>query len=142
MENIQIKTDDIQLDQLLKLASIVESGGQVKYMIADELIKLNGNIVTERRRKIQSDYNKKNNIIPKTINKKVTEILEISQKSSGNSKDSYSDLSKKEKEVLLRDLSKEMKLANQFDNILINNILEKAEEEVFNIVSSFLSQEN
>lgn len=68
---------------------------------------------TERRRKIQSDYNKKNNIIPKTINKKVTEILEISQKSSGNSKDSYSDLSKKEKEVLLRDLSKEMKLAAQ-----------------------------
>lgn len=68
---------------------------------------------TERRRKIQSDYNKKNNIVPKTINKKVTEILEISQKSSGNSKDSYSDLSKKEKEVLLRDLSKEMKLAAQ-----------------------------
>ncbi|WP_418627161.1 RNA-binding S4 domain-containing protein [Anaerosinus sp.] len=53
MENIQIKTDDIQLDQLLKLASIVESGGQVKYMIADELIKLNGNIVTERRRRIR-----------------------------------------------------------------------------------------
>ena len=53
MENIQIKTDDIQLDQLLKLASIVESDGQVKYMIADELIKLNGNIVTERRRKIR-----------------------------------------------------------------------------------------
>lgn len=68
---------------------------------------------TERRRKIQSDYNKKNNIIPKTINKKVTEILEISQRNSGNSKDSYSDLSKKEKEVLLRDLSKEMKLAAQ-----------------------------
>lgn len=68
---------------------------------------------TERRRKIQSDYNKKNNIVPKTINKKVTEILEISQRNSGNSKDSYSDLSKKEKEVLLRDLSKEMKLAAQ-----------------------------
>ncbi len=42
----------------------------------------------------------------------------------------------------LKKASKEMKLANQFDNILINNILEKAEEEVFNIVSSFLSQEN
>lgn len=53
MENIQIKTDDIQLDQLLKLASVVDSGGQVKYMIADELIKLNGTIVTERRKKIK-----------------------------------------------------------------------------------------
>ena len=68
---------------------------------------------TERRRKIQSEYNEKNNIVPKTINKKVTEILEISKKNSGNSKDSYSDLSKKEKEVLLKDLSKEMKLAAQ-----------------------------
>lgn len=68
---------------------------------------------TERRRKIQSEYNKKNNIVPKTINKKVTEILEISQKSSSNGKDSYSNLSKKEKEVLLKDLSKEMKLAAQ-----------------------------
>ena len=68
---------------------------------------------TERRRKIQSEYNEKNNIVPKTINKKVTEILEISKKNSGNGKDSYSDLSKKEKEVLLKDLSKEMKLAAQ-----------------------------
>ena len=68
---------------------------------------------TERRRKIQSEYNEKNNIVPKTINKKVTEILEISQKSSSNDKDSYSNLSKKEKEVLLKDLSKEMKLAAQ-----------------------------
>lgn len=68
---------------------------------------------TERRRKIQSEYNKKNNIVPKTINKKVTEILEISKKDSGNDKDSYSSLSKKEKEVLLKDLSKEMKLAAQ-----------------------------
>ena len=59
---------------------------------------------TERRRKIQSEYNEKNNIVPKTINKKVTEILEISKKNSGNGKDSYSDLSKKEKEVLLKDL--------------------------------------
>ena len=68
---------------------------------------------TERRRKIQSEYNEKNNIVPKTINKKVTEILEISQKSNGNKKDSYASLSKKEKEIILKDLSKEMKLAAQ-----------------------------
>lgn len=68
---------------------------------------------TERRRKIQSEYNEKNNIVPKTINKKVTEILEISQKSNDNKKDSYASLSKKEKEIILKDLSKEMKLAAQ-----------------------------
>ena len=53
MENIIIKTDDIQLDQLLKLASVVQFGGQVKYMIIDESIKLNGKIVTEKRKKIR-----------------------------------------------------------------------------------------
>lgn len=68
---------------------------------------------TERRRKIQSEYNTKNHITPKTINKKVTEILEISEKNKENSKDPYSNLGKKEKEILLKDLSKEMKLAAQ-----------------------------
>ncbi len=42
----------------------------------------------------------------------------------------------------LKKASEEIKLANQFDNIVINNLLEKAEEEVLNIVSSFLSKEN
>jgi guanylate kinase len=33
----------------------------------------------------------------------------------------------------------EMKLADQFDNIIINDILEKAEKEVYDIVNSFLN---
>ena len=68
---------------------------------------------TARRRKLQTEYNTKNNITPKTIRKKITEILEISEKDKSNNKNSYSDLSKKEKEILLKDLSKEMKLAAQ-----------------------------
>ncbi|MGN1043592.1 MAG: excinuclease ABC subunit UvrB [Acutalibacteraceae bacterium] len=68
---------------------------------------------TARRRKLQTEYNTKNNITPKTIRKKITEILEISEKDKSYNKSSYSDLSKKEKETLLKDLSKEMKLAAQ-----------------------------
>ena len=44
MEKITIHTENIQLDQLLKWAGIVESGGQVKLMLEDEIIKVNGNI--------------------------------------------------------------------------------------------------
>ena len=53
MQKIEINTDEIQLDQLLKWAAIVNSGGQVKFMIEDEIIKLNGVIVTARRKKIK-----------------------------------------------------------------------------------------
>ena len=50
---IQITTEFIKLDQLLKWAGIIESGGQVKLLLADELIKLNGAIETAKRRKIK-----------------------------------------------------------------------------------------
>lgn len=53
METIEINTETIQLDQLLKWAGIIESGGQVKMLLADELIKLNGAIETAKRRKIK-----------------------------------------------------------------------------------------
>ena len=52
MEKILIKTENINLDQLLKWASIVDSGGIVKFMIEDQLIKVNGEVVTQRRKKI------------------------------------------------------------------------------------------
>lgn len=53
METIEINTETIQLDQLLKWAGIIESGGQVKLLLADELIKLNGASETAKRRKIK-----------------------------------------------------------------------------------------
>lgn len=53
MEEISITTNTIQLDQFLKWAGIVESGGQVKLFIEDGLILVNGSQVTERRKKLQ-----------------------------------------------------------------------------------------
>ncbi len=52
MEKINISTPTIQLDQLLKWAGIVESGGQVKLFIEDGIIMVNGIKIHERRKKI------------------------------------------------------------------------------------------
>lgn len=52
MEKIAINTAVINLDQLLKWAGIVQTGGQVKSMIEEGMIKLNHSIVTERRKKV------------------------------------------------------------------------------------------
>lgn len=52
MEKISIHTETIQLDQLLKWAGIIESGGQIKYFLDNESISVNGKIVTEKRKKI------------------------------------------------------------------------------------------
>ena len=52
MQKIAIHTDDIQLDQFLKIAGAVMTGGEVKMLIADGLIKKNGVVETARRRKL------------------------------------------------------------------------------------------
>lgn len=65
---------------------------------------------TARRREKQSKYNEENGIVPKTIKKKVAEILEISthknDKTFSNRK-----LTKGEKKKLIEELTKEMKAA-------------------------------
>jgi ribosome-associated protein len=53
MEEIGISTETIQLDQFLKWAGIVETGGQVRLFIEDGLIFINNIQVHERRKKIQ-----------------------------------------------------------------------------------------
>lgn len=67
---------------------------------------------TERRRSIQNSYNQENGIVPKTITKKVADILEIS---SHNDKEVYDKkgkrLTKEEKQKLIESLTKEMKAA-------------------------------
>lgn len=52
IEKISIHTDTIQLDQFLKWAGITDSGGQTKYFLEHKSIKINGIVVTEKRKKI------------------------------------------------------------------------------------------
>ena len=51
--NIEIDGEFIKLDALLKLAGIAETGGHAKEIILDELVKLNGDLVTQRGKKIR-----------------------------------------------------------------------------------------
>ena len=64
---------------------------------------------TERRRAIQQRYNAEHGIIPKTIEKKVSDIIEISTHSED--KKPKQKLTKAEREKLIEQLTKEMKSA-------------------------------
>lgn len=67
---------------------------------------------TQRRRTIQMNYNKEHNIVPKTIVKKVGDILEISEKSEIQNKfKENKKLTQNEKNRLINELTKEMKAA-------------------------------
>ena len=64
---------------------------------------------TERRRKIQEDYNEKHGIIPKTIVKEIREI--ISNEETSNNKNTKQKMSKKDKELIMMNIENEMKEA-------------------------------
>ena len=55
MRIIKINTEYIKLQQLLKLSNISNSGSDIKYYISKNMIKLNGNIVSERGKKIRNN---------------------------------------------------------------------------------------
>lgn len=65
---------------------------------------------TNRRREIQMEYNRQNNITPQTIKKDVRDIIEISPKKNDDKK-SVSRMSKLEREQLIKRLTVEMKQA-------------------------------
>ena len=50
---IEITTEYIKLDQLLKFAQIAENGAMAKEMIWDEIVSVNGEICTMRGKKIR-----------------------------------------------------------------------------------------
>lgn len=52
-KQINIEGEYIRLDQLLKLADLVASGGHAKLVILDGDVKVNGQIVTQRGKKIR-----------------------------------------------------------------------------------------
>lgn len=53
MEKISIYTEYIKLDALLKFASAVGTGGEAKQAVADGLVRVNGEICTQRGRKLR-----------------------------------------------------------------------------------------
>ncbi len=66
---------------------------------------------TERRRKIQDDYNKAHGIVPKTVIKSVREILELSKSQAEAQKKSGKKLTKSEVVEEIAKLEKQMKEA-------------------------------
>lgn len=53
MEKIHIHTEYIKLDQLLKLANFVSSGGEARFMIEDGDVKVNGEVEIRRGKKLR-----------------------------------------------------------------------------------------
>ena len=53
METIQIETEFIKLDSLLKFAALVGTGGEAKYAIQEGMVKVNGEACTMRGKKIR-----------------------------------------------------------------------------------------
>jgi len=53
-KDVSITTEYIKLDQLLKFASVVNSGGIAKMLILDSAVKVNGEIMNMRGKKIRS----------------------------------------------------------------------------------------
>lgn len=52
METIRIRDEFIKLGQALKLAGMVDSGVDAKYVIQDGLVKVNGQVETQRGKKL------------------------------------------------------------------------------------------
>ena len=52
IEDIEIETEESQLDQFLKWAGVLPSGGEVKALLAEGLIFRNGEKESARRRKL------------------------------------------------------------------------------------------
>ena len=53
MEALLIQTEFIKLQDLLKFASLVSTGGEAKNRIADGQVRVNGEVCTQRGKKIR-----------------------------------------------------------------------------------------
>ena len=53
LETIPIKTEFIKLDSLLKYANILSSGGEAKMAIQNGAVTVNGEVCTQRGKKIR-----------------------------------------------------------------------------------------
>lgn len=72
MIETNISTEYIKLDQLLKLANAVEGGGMAKNVILDGLVKVNGEVVLQRGKKLREgdivEFNDEKYLITKSLN--------------------------------------------------------------------------
>ena len=50
-ETVSIHTEYIQLDQLLKYANVLSTGGQIKVLLEEEKITLNGVLIQKNEKK-------------------------------------------------------------------------------------------
>ena len=66
---------------------------------------------TERRRRIQKEYNEANGIVPKTIVKDVRDVIEIGKAAEKKNKEAVKKLSAKERDKMVETLTRQMKLA-------------------------------
>ncbi len=53
MNTIEITTEHIKLQDLLKLAGLTYTGGEAKVMVQEGLVKVNGEVCTMRGKKIR-----------------------------------------------------------------------------------------
>lgn len=54
MEQVKIETDMIQLDQFLKWASILQSGGEIRFLLDEQRIFVNGELCSAKRKKLHA----------------------------------------------------------------------------------------
>jgi len=54
MIEIEISEEPVELYKVLKLENLVASGGEAKFVIAEGLVSVNGEIETRKRKKIVS----------------------------------------------------------------------------------------
>lgn len=52
-EKIKIDTDIIKLDSFLKWAAIASSGSEAKFLIQEEMVKVNNEVCTQRGKKLK-----------------------------------------------------------------------------------------
>ena len=51
-ETVAIITEFITMDKLLKFSGVADTGGQAFLMVEDGIVKLNGKLVSEKRKKV------------------------------------------------------------------------------------------
>lgn len=52
-ETIEITTATITMDKLLKFSGVTDTGGQAFMMVEDGVVRLNGQLVTEKRKQVR-----------------------------------------------------------------------------------------